>query len=262
MNTKQFLLSSNYWVINKNMLNELGLDATFILSALAEAENILADSDGWFYQTIETLENQTTLSRHKQEQAIKILKDKNILLCEIRGIPPKRHFKINYQNINFPICEKFANQYAKNSQINMRKIDKSICEKFATNKESNYKESNYKESNKEDTKKINYKQIVNSFNSICKSYPKVNKLSETRKKTIKARFNNGYDYQDFINLFEMAEQSEFLKGENNRSWQANFDWLIKDANFAKVLDGNYSNKKSKNIWELGEVKEVDIDNIF
>lgn len=115
---------------------------------------------------------------------------------------------------------------------------------------------------KEDTKKINYKQIVNSFNSICKSYPKVNKLSEARKKTIKARFNNGYDYQDFINLFEMAEQSEFLKGENNRSWQANFDWLIKDANFAKVLDGNYSNKKNKNVWELGEVKEVDIDNIF
>ena len=102
---------------------------------------------------------------------------------------------------------------------------------------------------KEDTKKINYKQIVNSFNSICKSYPKVNKLSETRKKTIKARFNNGYDYQDFINLFEMAEQSEFLKGENNRSWQANFDWLIKDANMAKVIDGNYSDKKTNQLEE-------------
>ncbi len=115
---------------------------------------------------------------------------------------------------------------------------------------------------KEDTKKINYKQIINSFNSICKSYPKVNKLSEARKKTIKARFNNGYDYQDFINLFEMAEQSEFLKGENNRSWQANFDWLIKDANMAKVLDGNYNNKTecNKYEWDLGE--ETNVDELF
>lgn len=39
----------------------------------------------------------------------------------------------------------------------------------------------------------------------------------------------------------MAEESDFLKGKNDRNWSANFDWLIKDSNMAKVLDGNYKN---------------------
>ena len=43
----------------------------------------------------------------------------------------------------------------------------------------------------------------------------------------------------------MAEQSDFLKGKNDRNWSATFDWLIKDSNMAKVLDGNYKNSVSK-----------------
>ena len=45
----------------------------------------------------------------------------------------------------------------------------------------------------------------------------------------------------------MAEESDFLKGKNNRDWSADFDWLMKDANLAKVLDGNYRNNKTSKI---------------
>ncbi|RGB63579.1 MULTISPECIES: hypothetical protein [unclassified Amedibacterium] len=45
----------------------------------------------------------------------------------------------------------------------------------------------------------------------------------------------------------MAEQSDFLKGANNRNWSANFDWIMKDTNMAKILDGNYINKKSNSV---------------
>ena len=51
-----------------------------------------------------------------------------------------------------------------------------------------------------------------------------------------------YSLEDFRKMFEKAEGSAFLKGANNRNWSANFDWLMKDANFAKVIDGNYDNK--------------------
>ncbi|MCC8060735.1 MAG: helix-turn-helix domain-containing protein [Clostridiales bacterium] len=89
------------------------------------------------------------------------------------------------------------------------------------------------------------REIVNLFNSICVSYPRVTKLSERRKKAIEARLRSGYTLEDFKRLFEMAEQSDFLKGKNNRSWTASFDWLVQDGNAAKVLDGNYSNPKNK-----------------
>ena len=82
------------------------------------------------------------------------------------------------------------------------------------------------------------------YNSICISLPTVTVLSESRKKAIKARFASGYTDEDFQKLFTMAEGSAFLKGKNARNWQANFDWLIKDANMAKVLDGNYNDSKT------------------
>ncbi len=89
-----------------------------------------------------------------------------------------------------------------------------------------------------------YFKIQRLYSSICKSYPKLTKLSDARKKAIHARFASGYELEDFKRLFEMAEASSFLKGANNRNWQATFDWLIKDANMAKVLDGNYTDKTS------------------
>ena len=71
--------------------------------------------------------------------------------------------------------------------------------------------------------KIDYQKIVNMYNDICISFPKVTKLSETRKKSIKARLNS-YNFDDFEKLFEKAQASDFLKGKNSRDWQANFDW--------------------------------------
>lgn len=88
---------------------------------------------------------------------------------------------------------------------------------------------------------ISCQQIVDLYHSICKSFPSVRSLSDSRKKAIKARLNT-YTLDDFRTVFENAEASSFLKGSNDRNWTATFDWLIKDTNMAKVLEGNYSDK--------------------
>jgi len=91
--------------------------------------------------------------------------------------------------------------------------------------------------------KINYQLIADMYNATCVSFPKLTKLSDKRKKAIKARFKT-YTVEDFKQLFEMAEASSFLKGQNKRNWSATFDWLIADGNMAKVLDGNYADNGS------------------
>lgn len=95
-----------------------------------------------------------------------------------------------------------------------------------------------------DKEKITCQQIVDLYHSICKSYPTVRSLSESRKKAIKARLNT-YSLEDFQTVFENAENSSFLKGSNDRNWSANFDWLIADKNMAKVLEGNYADKPKR-----------------
>lgn len=109
--------------------------------------------------------------------------------------------------------------------------------------------------------KINYQLIADLYNETCVSFPKVTTLSEARKKAIKARLNT-YTVEDFKKLFEMAEASNFLKGGNARNWTANFDWLLKDANMAKVLDGNYCNKVGATGVKVTQEKDKSLDEIF
>lgn len=85
--------------------------------------------------------------------------------------------------------------------------------------------------------------VVEMYHEICKSYPKVRSISAAREKAIRARLRT-YSMDDVKEVFEKTEKSDFLKGKNNRNWSANFDWLMKDANFAKILDGNYDNKQT------------------
>lgn len=118
-------------------------------------------------------------------------------------------------------------------------------------KEEGYKEEGYKEEGEGDTRgKIDYQQIADMYNDTCVSFPHLSKLSESRKKAIRARLNQ-YTVDDFKRMFELAEESDFLKGANGRNWTATFDWMIKDSNMAKILDGNYKNteKKETNVFD-------------
>lgn len=91
--------------------------------------------------------------------------------------------------------------------------------------------------------RITYQHIADMYNEICISFPRVTSLSEKRKQAIKARLKT-YTIEQFKEMFTKAEASSFLKGKNKRDWQANFDWMLKDGNFAKILDGNYDDAKS------------------
>lgn len=115
-----------------------------------------------------------------------------------------------------------------------------------------YKEEKREEKKEREEKGSTYQLIADMYNDTCVSFPRCTKLSEAREKALHARLKK-YTVEDFKAVFEKAQQSDFLKGANNKNWSANFDWLISDKNMAKVLDGNYANKtsvpqKSSNIF--------------
>lgn len=117
--------------------------------------------------------------------------------------------------------------------------------------------------------------VVDLYHKICISFPKIRSLSDARKKALKARLRS-YTLDDFKTVFENAEASSFLKGTEG-GWKASFDWLIKEANMLKVLEGNYADKgkrytrtESKPNWmqpsmalgqaELDAIKQVMAEN--
>ena len=92
---------------------------------------------------------------------------------------------------------------------------------------------------KEEKEDITVNQVVDLYHEICKSYPRLRGISENRRKAISARCKI-YRIEDFRIVFQNAENSGFLKGGNDRNWSANFDWMMKDTNFVKILEGRYN----------------------
>lgn len=80
--------------------------------------------------------------------------------------------------------------------------------------------------------------VVNEYNRICVSFPKVHDISDHMKETIRESLKTN-DIRIFMKLFKKAEGSSFLKGKNDNNWTASFDWLIATKNMEKVLAGQY-----------------------
>lgn len=113
-----------------------------------------------------------------------------------------------------------------------------------------------KRESREEKSRVDYELIARMYNDTCVSFPHLTTLSDARKKAIKARLNK-YTIEDIQRAFELAEASDFLKGNNGRNWSANFDWIIKDTNIAKILDGNYNNRASQHTNNNKVAQELD-----
>lgn len=120
--------------------------------------------------------------------------------------------------------------------------------------ESKGEKSRVKESRVKDIY-VPYETICERFNFICESLSKVVSITDKRKTKMKARWNELKTVEAFEHLFTLTEQSDFLCGRD-KDWKCTFDWLMmNDTNYIKVLEGNYTNKKSKEDPFLKIMKE-------
>lgn len=91
-----------------------------------------------------------------------------------------------------------------------------------------------------------YDEILKLFVEICTDYPKPRYLGKNRKSMISARwFERKENIEIFREVFINMENSDFLKGNNNRNWKASFDWAMNPDNFNKILEGNYENRSGR-----------------
>lgn len=186
---KQLLMTSNFYVLNKQLVKSLGIETAFFLTTLVEADETLADDEGWFYQTSKTLEEITGLSNHKQTKCIEQLISLGILLQENKGVPMKRYFKLNYDQIlkflNTRI-EKISNQELKKVESKSLKNLKTSFQKNSNNKEYNInnldKELNIKTTTKLDN--LNKIDQDSKDSSISSSSSPVENSSSKEKDTI------------------------------------------------------------------------------
>lgn len=116
-----------------------------------------------------------------------------------------------------------------------------------TIKESKVKESKRKNNMStyvDNSVKFDYQAVVNAFNSICVSLPNVKVLTDERKAKIRNLRHHLGD-MSIDEYFKMIEQSDFLTGRTGKWNGCNFDWILAQTNLTKIIEGNYSNKRSQ-----------------
>ncbi|MCI8486194.1 MAG: hypothetical protein HFJ20_03705 [Clostridia bacterium] len=115
----------------------------------------------------------------------------------------------------------------------------------------------------EDNKNIkedNRNRIVEIYNSICVNLPQIQKLTDKRKKAIDS-FIKEFTEEQFKEICNIANNNEFLTGNNDRGWKADFDFLMRTDKATAILEGKYSNNKNsgmddfKKMWEEAKQDE-------
>lgn len=95
---------------------------------------------------------------------------------------------------------------------------------------------------------IDYQSIIDDYNATCTKLPACKKLTDARRKAIRARLNT-YTPEELHQIFVNTQNSPWHTGQNKNNWTANFDWLMKDTNAAKMLERGDQAKSASTVWE-------------
>lgn len=91
----------------------------------------------------------------------------------------------------------------------------------------------------------NRKRIVEVYNRYCTNLPQVQKLTDKREKVID-KFLKEFTIEQFEEICQKANISDFLTGKNDRNWKADFDFLMRIDKATSILENKYSNALSNN----------------
>lgn len=221
----------NFFLVSGWMLNRLNLKGA-ALQVFAIIYGFSQDGEGSFTGSLQYLCDFTNTTKHTVIKALKELTESGYVIKTenyINGV------QFNTYKVNALVVQKLHWGSAETAPGGSAKIALGGSAETAPN--------NKDLDNKSNISKDIVNEVISLYHSICVSFPTIRAVSEARRKAITARLNQ-YTLDDFRKVFENAESSSFLKGTDG-GWKATFDWLIKENNMLKVLEGNYADKPKR-----------------
>jgi len=103
---------------------------------------------------------------------------------------------------------------------------------------------------------IPHSEIVELYHRELSTLPHVKKWTPARQSLLRSTWKDNPEYQTpeaWKNLFiDIREHMPFLMGSSNngaRPFTADLEWIVKPANFVKIIEGKYKEKKAKGYWD-------------
>lgn len=92
-----------------------------------------------------------------------------------------------------------------------------------------------------------HEEIIDLFNSICRSSPPVVEISEDKVTALDRLWSciSEPSIDVFRACFEKVAETPFLCGNNDKGWKVTFGWIVQPGNFRKVMVGKYDSYEKK-----------------
>ena len=270
--TKDYTVMSNFHLRETNM----SLKAKGLLSLM------LSLPDNWDYSVAGLVaickENETSIKSALKElenfgylRVTKLLPNKDDNRTTISYIydifeKPLENQGVDYQGVGFLGVDNLGLE--NQGQLNTNKLNTNKLNTNKLNTNNTYrKEKNEKSlklplpkiyvSENLGTEKFDCQEVADAFNETCVSLPRVTKLTDKRKKAIKSILKK-HSLAELKNIFKKVEYSSFLNGSSGKWSGATFDWLLKESNLIKVIEGNYDDKGKYNNFHGTPSYDIDL----
>jgi uncharacterized protein YdaU (DUF1376 family) len=83
-------------------------------------------------------------------------------------------------------------------------------------------------------------EIIDAWQSrmVPQGFPAIRRITGQRDRMLTARLKDS-TLDEWMSVFAAMERSAFCRGENDRGWRADFDFLLQPKSFTKLLEGAY-----------------------
>lgn len=236
------LASSKYIIVNKDLIQILGLNEAVILGELCSEYTYWAnreqlEDNEYFYSTRENLQNNTGINPHFQRIALKNLEEKGIITTKKKGIPCKTYYRIDEVKVI---------EYLKKAKI----IPKNSDVDEMNNKTSTEETASSKQEVQQDVNEID---INNNNINNKKEHTQADSLLEEKKEYAKQVTMTEIEYNDLINTYgeqtanQLIEQLSLYKQAHGKGYDSDYAaikiWVTKRLKEMELEDAKYDKLK-------------------
>lgn len=94
-------------------------------------------------------------------------------------------------------------------------------------------------SNEDDVPTLKAEDVLEAYNDVATScgLPKA-KMTPERRKKLNAKIRQ-HSVEDFTEAIAALRRNPWLHGENDKGWRADFDFLLQNKSFTRLIEGSY-----------------------
>lgn len=266
------LASSKYIIVNKDLIQILGLNEAIILGELCSEYSYWAninklEDNEYFYSTRENIQKNTGITPHFQRIAMKKLEEKGIIYTKKKGIPCKTYYKIDEVKVIEYL--KKAQLFPENSVVDEMN-DKTLTEQTTSTQQEEQQDINEVD--------INNNNINNKKNN--KEEHTHAETTESKKQFAEKVFMTQAEYDDLLKqygieltkqLIEQLNLYKQAKGEKyDNDYAAILRWVttrIREMEKEEQSYRNFKNKQKANTktfanYEQREYSTEFLNNLF